>query len=435
MTVLRNISVQPMGRRVTEVLASGIESPNSGDSSATTLLQVNGWVIGHAGPVSTVEAFSAGRRLASASVDLQTPHLAERFGAAGAWATTAGFAMNIETLGLDPAVDIRIRAMEGATPLARIATITATRMPISPAVTPRINRLLVTTIGRTGSTLLMRLLAAHPEIVAFQRDRHEVRAAKYWLHVLAALSTPGPQEKRIGSENEFHLEPFVAGIPFLNPGSHPFPESVVWANTDYRSLLADFVITATEGWYAQVAAAQEQGSPTFWAEKAFPDQYATLAREVWPTGKEVILVRDFRDMWASMRSYNALKGRADFGRSEATSEESWLTSMGHGAIQLAETATRQAGKAHVVRYEDLVQHPDITLTNLLSYLGLATSPEVIGSMRAAATTERIDLVGHVTAGSVDASIGRWRRDLRDEDLAIAKTVLAQPLAAFGYDPT
>jgi len=432
MAVLRNIHIQPMGRRVTDVLAAAIDTPQTGDSLDQSTMTVSGWVIGKDGPMERVEAFADGRRLASAEVDRPTPELAERFGSAGAWTANAGFALTVETLGLDPAVEIRLRAMVGEKPIARIAAITANREPIAPRVTPRVDRLMVTTIGRTGSTLLMRLLAAHPEIVAYERERHEVRAAKYWLHVLLAMSEPAATDKSLGSENEFHLEPFVAGIPFLNAAYQPYPDLIAWAATSYRSLLADFAIAATDGWYERVAAAQGQQQPRFWAEKTFPDQYANLAREVWPNGKEIVLVRDFRDMWASMRSYNATKGRADFGRANAESEEAWLASMGHGAVQLANVAAKQAKRCHVVRYEDLVNAPIPTLTALLAYLDLDARDEVIAYMLEAALAERDDLADHITAGSVEASIGRWQRDLTPDDLAVAQRVLEQPLAAFGY---
>ena len=64
------------------------------------------------------------------------------------------------------------------------------RAPLRSAFEPRRNPVTVTTLGRTGSMLLMRLLAAHPEVLVYRPHRFEQRIASYWADVLLSLAEP-----------------------------------------------------------------------------------------------------------------------------------------------------------------------------------------------------------------------------------------------------
>ena len=434
MSVIEGLSVAPMGRQVGQVLATGIEEPVAGASSETHQLLVRGWTIGKRQPIETVTAVADGQVLAIAPVGLPTPESASRFGEAGPWAANAGFVLAFDTLGLGPDLEIRLRAMVGGVPIARIGVVRGRRRLVVPGYEPRLRALLVTSIGRTGSTLLMRLLAAHPAVVAYRRHPYEARAAKYWLHLLKTLARPVDPGGRAGQPNEFHLDPVVAGNPFATAAFAAYPEAAAWAGDGYLDDVAAFCLRAIDGWYARVAGAQDQAAPVYWAEKSFPDEYAALARELYPHAKELVLVRDFRDMWASMRAYNERRGFGDFGRARAVSDEAWLAELSLGAIRLYETTQRRGSAARVVRYEDLVADPGGTLAGLLGYLDLDAAPATIEGMVNAAAAEIPELRAHRTSATVASSLGRWRRDLSPEQQAMAQAAFDDVLPAFGYDP-
>ena len=86
----------------------------------------------------------------------------------------------------------------------------------------------------------------------------------------------------------------------------------------------------------------------------------------------------------------------------------------------------------LVRYEDLVRDPDATLPPLLASLGLDTAPETVSRLIAAAAPDLPELQGHGTAGSPDASIGRWRHDLQPELLAAVEKTFGDLLREFDY---
>ena len=50
--------------------------------------------------------------------------------------------------------------------------------------------LLITTLGRTGSTWVTQLLGGHPAILTYPPFKHEVRVLSYWVDVLLALAEP-----------------------------------------------------------------------------------------------------------------------------------------------------------------------------------------------------------------------------------------------------
>jgi hypothetical protein len=295
--------------------------------------------------------------------------------------------------------------------------------------------LLVTSIGRMGTTLLMRLLAAHPAIIAYARPPYEARGGKYWLHVLKTLAAPADASKRIGAPMEFHLEPLAAGgNPFYSAEFAAWPEVEAWSGADYIADLAAFCQRSIDGWYVATAVAQaEPEAPLrYFAEKHFPDDYPRRLRELYPGARELFLVRDFRDTIASMRAYNARMGYGDFGREAAGSDIAWLTDLRQGLVALRDAWRERGETGSLVRYEELVRDPQATLPPLLAALGVDAGPETVARLVAAAAPDAPDLRGHGTAASPAASIDRWRHDLSPELQTAAHDTFGDLLREFGY---
>src|SRR6185503_5481737 len=82
------------------------------------------------------------------------------------------------------------RAVTEAGSRASIGSIVAERAPLTTAFEPRRQPILITTFGRTGSMLLMRLLSSHPEVLSYKPYRFEQRIASYWIDALLTLSDP-----------------------------------------------------------------------------------------------------------------------------------------------------------------------------------------------------------------------------------------------------
>ena len=103
--------------------------------------------------------------------------------------------------------------------------------------------------------------------------------------------------------------------------------------------------------------------------------------ELYPGAREVMLVRDFRDMIASMFAYNEKRGRQGFRRDRATSDRDYiLDEVGVSVEALADAWARRSDTAHLLRYEDLVLHPEETVQALLAHLGLDAGPSAVEPM-------------------------------------------------------
>ena len=134
-------------------------------------------------------------------------------------------------------------------------------MPLTTAYAPRLQPLLVTSLGRMGTTLLMRMLSAHPGVVAYDRPPYEARGGKYWLHVLKTLAAPADASKRVGAPMEFHLETLAAGgNPFYSAAFAAWPEVEAWSGSTYVTDLAAFCQRSIDGWYLATAAAQGEAT-------------------------------------------------------------------------------------------------------------------------------------------------------------------------------
>jgi hypothetical protein len=152
---------------------------------------------------------------------------------------------------------------------------------------------------------------------------------------------------------------------------------------------------------------------------------------VYPSGREVILVRDPCDVVCSMNAFNTLRGYAAFGRGEQETDERFVRRMRPKVLSLLSGYRRREDSALLLRYEDLVADPAQALGRLLAGLDVDASAAVIRRMLAAAAATA-ELEGHRTTPAADASIGRWKHDLspRLQDLCI--DAFAEARAAFGY---
>jgi hypothetical protein len=414
--------IQVQGGRQISGLRAAITAPRPGDESASWALRIEGSV--QAGvPVQRVEAVTPGQILESVA-----PKPAGEDG-------SQPFSLLVSTLDLPFEFEFRLRAILPDGSRVKFATLRGRRVPLRGAADPALQPLLVTSLGRMGTTLLMKLLAAHPAVVTYERPPFEARGGKYWTHVLQVMSAPADASKRIGAPMEFHSEPKAIGAnPFFGSEFAAWPEVETWEGGDYLASLATFCQRSIDGWYLATAAAQgkDPAPLRFFAEKHFPDAYPRRLRELYAQPAELFLVRDFRDMFTSMRAYNARKGFGDFGRAAAPDDQAWITTLRQG-LQALLAAWRERGTpASLVRYEALVQQPEVALPPVLAELGLDASPAIIARMVAAAAPDAPDLQGHGTTASPDASIGRWQTDLPQDLQDLVNAEFGDLLTAFGY---
>ncbi|MBK8165793.1 MAG: sulfotransferase [bacterium] len=300
----------------------------------------------------------------------------------------------------------------GWAPLATLA-VERPALPVHPARTPQLPRpLLVTSVGRSGSTLLMQMLAAHPDIAIDCTYPYETTEARQ--RFVAAL-----ESAQRASRGQWDS-------PFRRPG---------WDRL-LLTTVASLVRRADEEsgqWYADQHR-QRTGRdqlPVFYAEKNLGP--ATLVREARPDGREIFLVRDPRDMICSTLAFIDKRGETGFGRQDVQTD---LEYVRHRAAMarpwVLEPWLARGDTAILVRYEELVRDGAGVLARIFAHLGLDGTPGTIADIMACIAAPTDALKSHMTTATPTASIGRWRTDLPPDLREACEQEFAEFLLTFGY---
>jgi hypothetical protein len=292
---------------------------------------------------------------------------------------------------------------------------------------------MLTTLGRTGSTLLAQLLRAHPRVVVHGRFPYETRVGRYWMSVLRALASPASYVQVVvpSADDQF----WWLGDPGLAVHAHLAGDPLVeWLGGADVDALARFCRERIAASYAEVAATQGRSDAAYFAEKHLPEPFVQdRLWELIPDSREVVLVRDPRDMIASILAFNHKRGVVAFGRQLAASDEEFVLGVRDAVEALRHAWRRRGSRALLVRYEDLVLRAPETLRTVFAYLDLEHGQGTVDDVLRLATETAPELQdSHRTAGAPEASVGRWRRDLSPALQDASGEAFAPALADFGY---
>lgn len=417
---------QPEGAKVERF---HIDAPVAGSSADHFALGVRGWALAPAGQrLKTVHVMVNGRPVASAQIDQLREDVERAFGRPDA--RTSGFALNVGLVGLLEGQALVVVAECEDGELVPLSSIRCERERPWGIERECITPILVVTQGRTGSTWLMRLLSRHPEVVTRDAFPYEDRPAQYWANLFKVLSDPADPANSADSSSFFDQYSWVGKNPFFNPDD---AQLAACLGHDHVLALARFCRDSIERFYHCLGAAQGKPEARFLVEKTVGEPGAArVLRDLFPATRRVFLVRDPRDMLSSIYSYNAKRGFADFGVQSANSEEEYVRWLAQGTSNLATYWERSRGEACLVRYEDLIRHPEATLGRAFEYLGAAADKATLGATLRAAQAPDPALSAHRTSKDPKASIGRWRRDLPKPLRKLAEQAFAEVLEKFDY---
>jgi hypothetical protein len=289
----------------------------------------------------------------------------------------------------------------------------------------------------------MQMLASHPQVVVFRRFPYESTPAKYWLHALRVLSEP------VNFVESQHPDTFadpwwVGNNPYHDDRVYEQDRLSAWFAGAYIESMAASTQRTIDDWYTTLATTQAQADVSYFAEKhLWPTYLPDLAWELYHRTKEVFLVRDFRDMAHSILAFDEKRGYAGFGRPEHSSDEEYMRGeLRRMVADLLRSWRARGDRAHLVRYEDLVREPAETLTSMLEYLELDSSPETVGDVLAHGSEKVLSLPGfsyeaseiatHRTVPDPNATIGRWQSEGDESLRALADDIFGDALREFGY---
>lgn len=239
---------------------------------------------------------------------------------------------------------------------------------------------------RSGTTLLDRMLSAHPEVISVEEQETLIDAHRDFV-----MTPSGAERLRSLSESQRRI--------YLEA---------------YRRRLAD--------------ATAETGRITL-DKLPLHTIFLPLIARLFPGARVIFVVRDPRDVCLSCftQRFELNAAMAHFLDLETTARYyRAVMDLGLDSIERLSIDTRQ------VRYEELVANPEPILRELIAFLGLPWDPAVL-NYRSHIRGSRIDTPSYrqVYRPLYSSSIGRWRRYAKELDPIQA--LLAPAVSRLGYD--
>lgn len=426
---ISNVDIVPQSPEV--VAGFEIDFPSEGSSAAAYSLTLKGWLVPRRAQVEQMRLIAPGRQLQVIPLDVHRPDVAAVHPDIS-WAGSSGFHASVGVAQLPREFQLRLIADIAGQPLP-LAVIKGTRKQFPSSHDQSFQPIMLTTLFRTGGSWAIRLLSRHKAILALRPFDYEPRIAAYWMSVFAALAEPKSYLRTLAAElvgphwwlGEGNIAPKVVDVTQ--------PAFVNWLGSDNVDDLLMFFQGRIQKAYEQVEFAEGRTGSRFFIERHAPDPLVQeLLWEVYPKAREVVLLRDFRDMVASVLAYNRKRGYEFFGRHASASDEEYVRSLRGSVEYLLEISRARSDRNYLLKYEDLVLRPRETLPPLLEYLGLEAQPEVVDEMlqKAVSNTKQQDL--HPTSRSPEESIGRWEQDLDAGLKATCEEAFGDLLVAAGY---
>lgn len=283
-------------------------------------------------------------------------------------------------------------------------------------------------MDRSGSTFLMNVLGRHPKLTCYKQYPFEAWSIHYWMRTLLNMTTPldvePPGDSRFWSSKVDNQVSFHNNVLFGSFQQND--ETARWLSEDYAGELALFCHRSIASLYEEIAAMNGVKNSSCFVEKVRPTAEALLYLNQHPNCKQIILVRDFRDYACSYFNFFGLGPYADF-------KEMITEKIGPTIWRLYEMYMMDKNSSLLLFYEDLVRDPQAVLETVLKYLEVDSSPALLKEMLARTEKDRQNVKKkHITAGTAEQSIGRWKKDLAPECLDLLNEVTKAPSEAFGY---
>lgn len=241
--------------------------------------------------------------------------------------------------------------------------------------------ILVTSMGRSGSTVLANALGLHPAVMSVGGYPFEYRFFSWCLHAAHVASAPANHGTSMGGDAFETRHDFELGF---NPFNHRDYDRLAGHDRLREFYEGAFAGDAVRFFLLQARTAlaihaREKPAARAFVEKMGGTPLANLAANTCSNLQEIVLLREFRDMVGSMIAFDAKRGTTGFysprGRKEA---DAWLVELAFRQAHLAHRA-RLRGKL-LVAYEDLVRDPRACMARIAPALGLGGDVAAIESM-------------------------------------------------------
>jgi hypothetical protein len=283
----------------------------------------------------------------------------------------------------------------------------------------RIQPIFVSFSGRSGSTIMMKMLSTSPDVVVAGSYPFEVMLSAYYGHAFSVLTQPGDH---IRSSNPSNIceDMFRVGA---NPFYHHQCANNIQSPTALYDILGrqlkngindTFRDTILEV-YETLAGAVPNAKKRYFAEKStLHSSIREAIKCIFGKPKEIVLIRDLRDIYCSSRAF--WPAGADFLNTMNAVNDSYMRINREPDLSTL-----------VVRYEDLVMERERTAQRIAGYLGLSEP------LQMDEVSESDLFQKHATSADPKASVGRWRRELNVGEKELFAQRFGDFFRAYGYE--
>jgi hypothetical protein len=412
------------------ILNAKIDLPASHTRHPAYVIRIEGWVLTGGQKPTGIEIYWKDLRMNLSRSFVERPDVTKHFQQLPD-SLAVGFSSEVDTLLFPEQFELLVKICFEDGAKEPIGVIRGRRRNLVPGFTPTIQPIAVYGLGRSGTTLLMRYLSNHPQVVAYDRYPYEMRIMSYFLQVMGVLSSRADHINSAHPTN-FYSDQYRVGF---NPFYAPMYGGTVehWFNQHYLEELATFSLRSIDSFYQTLAASQQKRGVVYFAEKVVAVIRNQYQWTLYPGGRAILLMRDLRDRHSSVLAFNEKRGFNSFGYQANASHEKFLENT-HRAFSFDMANWRQhPDQVRLIRYEDLIMQPHETLLKIVDHLGVENSSSVIKQMIALTQTDTSELEQHRTSEDAQHSIGRWKTDLDPQIAALYRERFGDVLAELGYE--
>lgn len=286
-------------------------------------------------------------------------------------------------------------------------------------------------LSRSGGTLMVTVLDAHPQIaMSYEIYEHLLAPTDTEVDTLRKLmAVTAPVKKSILGR--------IAGLQKEKSNVHTFaaraqrsglePDALHALAEEHRSLGLDFSTFENRVRFVERCAIEKmhREGKQQWGVKT-DSNYEDIF-ELYPHASFLFMQRDGRDMAASRKLVGNFKQSID------QIARTWCDQMS----RFEEFSNCPGVRARCVNYERLTADPESELRDVLEFLELPWDDRVLNFQDEDLTIYK-NPMGHLSADQVNkpintSSVGRWKRDLSPGETAAFEAIAGHMLAKLGYE--